>query len=73
MLVCAAPATLPFGWLTVVVASALRRSSRVRPTPASAIGSACTRTEGCCPPPTVTWPTPSTWEIFWAMTELAMS
>ena len=50
-----------------------RTSSRVRPTPASASGSTCTRTAGCWPPPTKTWPTPSTCEIFCARTVLAAS
>ena len=65
---------LPFGWSTVCVAMTLlhvRRGSR--PTPASATGSTCTRTAGCCPPPTLTWPTPFTCEIFCARTVLADS
>ncbi len=39
--------------------SALRTSSYDRPEPASAIGIERTRTAGCCPPPTVTCPTPA--------------
>ncbi len=73
LLVWFAPPTLPLGWLTVVRVSAERTSSRLRPRPASDAGSACTRTAGWAPPPTVTWPTPAICEIFWAMMLLAMS
>ena len=41
--------------------------------PASASGEACTRTAGCWPPPTKTWPTPDTCEIFCAKMLLAVS
>jgi hypothetical protein len=37
------------------------------------MGSTCTRTAGCCPPPTKTWPTPGTCEIFCASTLFAVS
>jgi hypothetical protein len=67
------PLRLPLGEFTVVRLSALRTSAMPRPTPASAAGSTCTRTAGCCPPPTNTCPTPFTCDSFWAMTVLAMS
>jgi hypothetical protein len=41
--------------------------------PASAAGSTCTRTAGCTPPPTPTWPTPGTCASFCASTVLAAS
>ena len=57
----------------LAAASTARTSSSPSPTPASAAGSTCTRTAGCCPPPTKTWPTPGTWEIFCASTVFAAS
>ncbi len=71
--VCAASLKDPFGWSTVARESTIRTSSSVRPSPASASGSAETRTAGCCPPPTKTCPTPETWEIFCARMVLAVS
>ena len=59
---CSVPVSAPLGWLAVEPASAARTSSSDSPRPASASGSTCTRTAGCCPPPTNTWPTPSTWD-----------
>ena len=43
----------------------------LRPVPASAPGSTCTRTAGFWPPLIDTSPTPDTCEIFWASTESA--
>ena len=63
----------PFGWSTVATASALRTSTSPSPTPVSASGSTWTRTAGCCPPPTVTCPTPSICEIFCARIAFAAS
>jgi hypothetical protein len=48
------PDSEPFGESTVAAASALRTSSMVMPMPARVCGSTCTRTAGCCEPPTVT-------------------
>ncbi len=53
--------------------STVRTSARVRFTPAAASGSTWIRTAGCCPPPTNTCPTPSTWAIRWASTVSAAS
>ena len=64
---------LPVGRFTEAPASTCRTSARVRFTPAAASGSTCTRTAGCCPPPTKTCPTPSTWAIFCASTVSAAS
>ena len=71
--VCSAPESEPLGEFEVAVESAVRTSSIDRPTPASAPGSTETRTAGCCPPPTVTWPTPDTCEIFCARMVFAVS
>ncbi len=60
------PSKLPLAWLTLAVATAVRKSSRVRPYAASAAGLACTRTAGRCPPLMLTSPTPGSWAIFWA-------
>ena len=43
------------------------------PLAASRVGSSSTRTAGSAPPPTVTWPTPSTCESFCASTVEAAS
>ncbi len=67
------PPWLPMGLFTEAPASTWRTSARVRFTPAAASGSTCTRTAGCCPPPTKTCPTPSTCAIFWASTVFAAS
>src|SRR6266702_780468 len=69
----AAPSSAPLGALAVACPMVARKVAVERPAPASAAGSTCTRTAGCCPPPTNTCPTPSTWEIFWASTVLAVS
>ena len=71
--VCDSPENAPLGELAVAVERAERTSSIERPTPASADGSTETRTAGCCPPPTVTCPTPETCEIFWARMVFAVS
>ena len=71
--VCTWPDKDPFGELAVAVESDARTSSIDRPTPASAPGSTETRTAGCCPPPTVTCPTPDTCEIFCARMVFAVS
>ncbi len=68
-----APSRLPFAWSTLACESTERRSSRLRPYDASALGSACTRTAGFWPPLMVTRPTPESWEIFWARAVSARS
>ena len=70
---CPVDSSEPLGWLAVDVDSVARTSSSDSPAPASATGSACTRTAGCCPPPTKTCPTPCTWAIFCASTVFAVS
>ena len=52
---------------------ALRTSSRPSPKLFSSVGLTSTRTAGSGPPPTETWPTPFTWESFWARMEEAAS
>jgi hypothetical protein len=52
------------GRLTFVSASTRRTSSRPIPYFESAVGFSSTRTAGRELPPTITWPTPSTWASF---------
>ena len=56
--------TLPLGRLALVAASAARTSSRPMPYLFSAGGFSSTRTAGSAPPPTRTWPMPSTCDSF---------
>jgi hypothetical protein len=67
------PLMIPFGWFVVEAARALRTSTVPRPMLASCSLSTCTRTAGCCPPPTNTCPTPLICDIFWARMLLAAS
>jgi hypothetical protein len=60
------PSKLPLAALTLALASAVRRSSRLMPYAASALGLARTRTAGRCPPLMLTRPTPGSCEIFCA-------
>ena len=50
----AAPSSAPLGALAVACPIVARKLAVERPAPASAAGSTCTRTAGCCPPPTKT-------------------
>ena len=50
-----------------------RTSSREMPLLFSESGLSSTRTAGSELPPTVTWPTPATWESFWLNTVEARS
>src|SRR5258706_16411877 len=61
------PSKLPLAWLTLALAIAVRRSSRLMPYAASAFGFAWMRTAGRCPPDRLTSPTPGSCEIFCAM------
>ena len=61
------PSKLPLGRLALAEAIAVCRSASVRPAPASAAASACTRIAGRCPPARLTSPTPCTCASFWAM------
>src|SRR5690242_1725699 len=56
----------PFGWMTVIAASAARSCSRSSPFAASIAGLICTRMAGFCWPPIPTSATPGIWEIFCA-------
>ena len=56
------PSKLPLAWLTLAAVTTVRTSSSVRPYAASAVGLACTRTAGRCPPLMLTRPTPGTSE-----------
>src|SRR6202047_5606130 len=51
---------------TLACVSAVRRSSRLNPYEASAVGLAWMRPAGRCPPLMLTSPTPVSCEIFWA-------
>ena len=57
-------ASCPFGRFTLVALSTARTSSSPMPYLFSAVGFSSTRTAGSAPPPTTTWPTPSTWDSF---------
>jgi hypothetical protein len=64
---CRSPSsTEPLGRLALAAASAARTSSSPIAYLLSAMGFSSTRTAGSEAPPTVTWPTPSAWEIFCA-------
>ncbi len=52
---------VPLGAFAVTLASVVRTSSIVSPSPDSLPGSTCTRTAGVCWPPTSTCATPFTW------------
>lgn len=69
---CVSP-TPPVGEFAVALASDVRTSSRLMPSPARWAGSTRTRTAGCTPPPTPTCPTPGTCAIFCASTVFAAS
>src|SRR6266705_122551 len=58
--------TEPLGRLALAAACAARTSSSPIAYLLSAVGFSSTRTAGSDAPPTVTWPTPSAWEIFCA-------
>ena len=64
---------LPLGVLALALASVVRTWSRPICMLSRARGFSSTRTAGLAPPPTVTWPTPSTCASFWASIESAAS
>ena len=68
-----ASASSPLGVFALTVPRAARTCSRLRPIWLRRAGSTRTRTAGLAPPPTMTWPMPSTWESFWARIESAAS
>src|SRR5215510_11901426 len=63
---CRGPSKLPLAWLTFAADTALRRSSRLIPYAARALGFAWILTAGFCPPLMLTRPTPGNCEIFCA-------
>ena len=67
------PSMLPLALLTVVTEMALRTSSSERPLATSFAGSICTRIDGFCSPPMMTWDTPAIWLICCATLVSALS
>ncbi len=67
------PSKEPMAWPTLALPMAVRIASIDRPMAARRCGSMRTRMAGWAAPLTVTSATPSTWEIFWAMTVSAAS
>ena len=67
------PSSEPLGRFVLAAASAVRTSSSDRPLPCRAVGFTSTRTAGRAPPPTLTWPTPATWDSFCWRIDEAMS
>ena len=66
-------AQLPFGRLAFADPRNVRRSSRPSPSAFSTVGFTSTRTAGSAPPPTKTWPTPSTCAMRCCRTDEARS
>ena len=61
------PSKLPFAWLVLAFAIAVRMSSSARPSAAIAFGFTWMRTAGRWPPDRLTRPTPGSCEIFCAI------
>ena len=70
---CRVPSILPLALSTVVIDMALRTSSSDKPLVTSFAGSICTRIDGFCSPPMVTWDTPEIWLICCAIFTSALS
>ena len=68
-----APETEPLGRFVLAAASVVRTSSMDRPVRLRAIGLTSTRTAGRAPPPTLTCPTPGTWDSLCCRIEEPMS